>query len=194
MRQALRALQALRAFAGLACLVGLVQNVSYHVPLGLCVPLQSLYKMYPITGRLRRLRQAGLLQHAPLGNAAGVDEDGEAPKGDARPDENLRPLRALEMLPAVRVRHLRRIAEGIAPARGRRVDARRPDAGAGPGDSGGPTAGGDGRPPPRVNQRRRRAVGRAQQSPRTAPAASREPTRSRRVARRLAPFDPARVL
>ena len=52
-------------------------------------------------GRLRRLRQAGLLQHASVRNAAGVDEDGQAAKGHARSDENLRPLRAAEMLPAL---------------------------------------------------------------------------------------------
>ena len=37
-------------------------------------------------GRLRRLRQTGLLQHAPQRDAARLDEDGQAAKGDARPD------------------------------------------------------------------------------------------------------------
>ena len=40
-------------------------------------------------------------------DAAGVDEDGQAAEGDARPDEDLRPLRAAEVLPALRVRHVR---------------------------------------------------------------------------------------
>ena len=52
-------------------------------------------------GRLRRLRQTGLLQHALVGNAAGVDENGQDAKGHARPDQDLGALRAVEMLPAL---------------------------------------------------------------------------------------------
>ncbi len=43
-------------------------------------------------GRLRRLRQAGLLQHAPVADAPGVDADGQDPENDLRPLENLRPV------------------------------------------------------------------------------------------------------
>ena len=41
-------------------------------------------------GRLRRLRQAGLLQHAHGRHAAGVDADGQAAEIDARPVEDFR--------------------------------------------------------------------------------------------------------
>ena len=43
-------------------------------------------------GRLRRLRQAGLLQHPPVADAAGLDADGQDPENDARPLENLGPV------------------------------------------------------------------------------------------------------
>ena len=57
-------------------------------------------------GRLRRLRQTGLLQHTPDAHAARLDEDGQDPKDDPRPGQDLGPVRALEVLPALRVRHL----------------------------------------------------------------------------------------
>src|SRR5262249_15895140 len=49
------------------------------------------------SGGLWRLRQAGLLQYALVGDAASVDEDGEIAKGHARSDQNLRPLWAVEV-------------------------------------------------------------------------------------------------
>ncbi len=54
-------------------------------------------------GRLRRLRQAGLLQHAPGTDAAGVDENGQDPENNARPREDFGPLRSPQVLPSLRV-------------------------------------------------------------------------------------------
>ena len=49
-----------------------------------------------------------------VADAARLDEDGQAAEGHARSDEDLRPLRAAEVLPAVRVRHVRRAAAAVA--------------------------------------------------------------------------------
>ena len=49
-------------------------------------------------GRLWRLRQTGLLQHPSVGDAPRFDADGEAAKGDARPQQDFRPVRAAEVL------------------------------------------------------------------------------------------------
>ena len=94
-------------------------------------------------GRLRRLRQAGLLQHAPVGNAPGFDEDGQAAEGHARPDQDLGPLRPLEMLPAIRVRHLRAAAKGFARRRVERGHRQGTHARPGARDSRQPIAGRD---------------------------------------------------
>ena len=50
-------------------------------------------------GRLRRLRQANLLQQPPRADAAGLDADGEAAEGHLGPDQDLGTLRPPEMLP-----------------------------------------------------------------------------------------------
>ncbi len=56
-------------------------------------------------------------------------------KGHARSRENLRALRAAEMLPPLRVRHLRRIPPGIAPRGGHGDDPPRTRPGDRPRDS-----------------------------------------------------------
>ena len=63
---------------------------------------------------------AGLLQHAPGADAAGVDADGQAAKGHARSDEDFGPLRAAEVLPPLRVRNLRARAARAAAGTARR--------------------------------------------------------------------------
>ena len=72
-------------------------------------------------GRLRRLRQAGLLQHAHGRHAAGVDADGQAAEIDARPVEDLGPLRPAEVLPALRAGRLRGVPEASCRRVGPRV-------------------------------------------------------------------------
>ncbi len=68
-------------------------------------------------GRLRRLRQAGLLQHAHGRHAAGVDAHGQAAEVHARSVENLRPLRPAEVLPALRAGRLRGVPDRAAAGR-----------------------------------------------------------------------------
>jgi len=52
---------------------------------------------------VRRLREASLLQQSLGQDASCFDEDGKTAEGDVGPDENLRTLRATEVLLAVRV-------------------------------------------------------------------------------------------
>ena len=52
-------------------------------------------------GRLRRLRQTGLLRYAFDGDAARLDENGQTAEGNAGSDQDLRTLRSIEMLFAV---------------------------------------------------------------------------------------------
>ena len=59
-----------------------------------------------VAGRLRRLRQAGLLQHAFVRNAAGIDEDGQDSKGHIGSDQNIGPLWEVEVLSTIRVRYV----------------------------------------------------------------------------------------
>ena len=67
------------------------------------------------TGRLRRLWAACLLCGASDGDAAGLHEDGQSAESDSRSDENLWPLRAPQVLLAVRVSVVRENAERTAP-------------------------------------------------------------------------------
>src|SRR5262249_12068624 len=95
-------------------------------------------------------RQTGVLQHAHGGDAARVDAHGQAAKIDARPVEDLRPLRALEMLPAFRARCVRGAATRVAAARQPYCDEQGARPRPGPGDSRPKAARGvRGRPSPR---------------------------------------------
>ena len=80
-------------------------------------------------------------------------------KATLDPDQNLRPLRPAEMLPAIRVRYVRRPAAGAAADRGRRRHQHRPRPRAGAGNSRSATARANGRQPADADRGRRRAIG-----------------------------------
>ena len=56
--------------------------------------------------KLRGLWKPGLLQQPPRANASGLHENGQVAEGHARSDQDLRAMRAAEVLPAIRVRDL----------------------------------------------------------------------------------------
>ena len=82
-----------------------------------------------------------------VADAAGVDEDGQAAEGDARSDQDFRTLRTAEMLPAIRVRHVRGTPTGVTGGGDHRHDASRTSSGTDPGNPGQAVAGGDRRQP-----------------------------------------------
>ena len=63
-----------------------------------------------LSGRLWRLRLPRLLQHSFGADAAGVDADGQAAEGYARPHQDFGTLRAIEVLSALRIRDVRAVA------------------------------------------------------------------------------------
>ena len=74
--------------------------------------------------------------YAPDRDAAGVDENGQAAEGDAGSDQDLGPLRTAQVLPALRVRHVRGTPTGVASGRDHRRDASRTGSGTDPGNPG----------------------------------------------------------
>src|SRR5262249_40849809 len=85
-------------------------------------------------GRLRRLRQARLLQYAHDGHASGFNADGENPEEHPGSIKDLRTMWAAQVLPAIRTGCLRRVSEAVTERRHPRTHSEGPRPRAGPGN------------------------------------------------------------